>query len=124
MLCKTFKMNSKDFTTYAHKSGFSVGYQPVKGLSDKTTMDGTRHIDVIAYKRSVTIKLNPVTEAVAGLILAEYASSPIYLTIFDIKTGADATFLCEPTSIIGEPAMVRSGVAVYYQIGNLTFSEL
>jgi hypothetical protein len=117
-------MNSKDFTKYAYKSGFSITYAPVKGLSDKTTMDGTRHIDVITYKRSVTIKLNPATETVAGLIIAEYASSPIYLTIFDIKTGLNATFLCEPTSTIGEPAMVRSGVAVYYQVGDLTFLEL
>lgn len=124
MLCKTFKMNSKDFTAYAHKAGFSMGYQPVKGLSDKTTMNGTRHIDVIANKRACTIKLNPVTEAEAALILAEYASSLIYLTIFDIKTGVSVTILTEPTSVIGEPAMVKSGAVVKYRISDLTFSEL
>lgn len=125
MLCKTWKINSSDFTAYAHKNGLQVSYVPVKGLQDKYTMDGVRHVDLIKMRRIITIRTNPVTEAVAGLILAEYISGLLKLTIFDLATNANVTIDVEPMSTVGEPALVsNSGTITYYQIAPLVFEEL
>lgn len=125
MLCKTWKINSKDFTQYAHKAGLQVAYTHLKGLPDKHTIDGTKHADIIKSKRVFSIRTNPVTEAVAAQILTEYNSGLQYLTIFDLASGTDITILTEPSTVVGDPALVDSdGDITYYQLAVLTFEEL
>mgnify|MGYP000963962719 CR=1 FL=1 len=123
MLCKTFKMNSKSFTEYAYKSGLSITYNPVSGLSDKYTLDGALHDDVLTNKATYTIKLNPVTEAVAKSILAEYRSKCIYLTIYDVAAGSNVTVLTKPGTASVDVALVKKGNAEYWQLSALTFIE-
>lgn len=119
MLAMPFKMNSKDFSAYVRKDGVIISYSYRKGLPDKYTMDGKKHVDLGTNKRIVTVRFNPQTEIIADQILNEYRSGLIYLTV-----NTD-TFLCEPTSAASKtPAMTRAGVVTAYDISPLTFEEL
>jgi hypothetical protein len=124
MLCKTWKMNSNDYTAYAHKNGLQVAYRQIKGLPDKYTMDGKKHIDLLASKRVFTITTNPMTEAEAAAILADYNAGVVSLTIFDLATGEDITISTEPSTASASVALVKINGTVYYQLSPLAFEEL
>lgn len=123
MLCKTFKMNFKEFTQYAHKTGMIITRVPVSALPEKYTMDGVLHDDVIKKKRNVTIRLNPVTSEIAQEILTEYDEAEVFLTIYDLKQNADVTFLCKTGQTKENPGIVKQGTAVLWQLGDLVFTE-
>jgi hypothetical protein len=119
MLAVPFKMNSKDFSAYVQKDGVSITYIYRKGLPDKYTMDGKKHVDLGTNKRIVTVKINPQTEIIADQILDEYRSGLIFATV-----NTDV-FLCEPTGQpTKSPAITVAGVVTAYQISPLTFEEL
>jgi hypothetical protein len=123
MLCETFKIDTSDFTQYAHKSGLSIDYEPISGLPDKLTMDGAVHDDVIANKATYTIRLNPVTPAVAEQILTAYRQPNVFLTIRDVATGEDVVKLCKTGKARVANPFVRSGAAVLWQLDDLVFRE-
>lgn len=122
MLCKTFKINAKDYTAYAHKYGLSVVYTPIAGLPDKYTMNGTLHDDVLTNKATYKIKLNPVPPAIAQEILTEYRNA-LTVTVFDIATGTDKTIQCKVGTASGVVAMVKNGDAAYWTLEDLVFIE-
>ena len=123
MLSKTFKMNSKDFTQYAHRYGLSVTYNPVAGLSSAYTMDGTLHDDVLTNKGTYTIKLNPTAPDVSKEILSAYRDTSIYLTVYDIATDTNRTILTKPGSAKVDVALVKQGNVEYWQLSDLIFIE-
>lgn len=123
MIATTFKMNGKDFSPYVHYYSPSTGASFIKGLSDKYTLDGTLHDDVIAIKDGHTFALNPVTESEMRLIAAEYKAANVYVTLYNAETGADKTVLCRPSPMTRKPALVKQGVITYWQLGDLVFTE-
>lgn len=124
MISKTFKLNSKDFTKYAHKSGLSVAYKSIAGLASKYTLDGTLHDDVLTSKATYKRRMNPVVPEIAKQILAEYRTPHVYLTIPDIATGVDKTVLCKTSPANVEVALVQQGNATYWQLDDLVFEEM
>jgi hypothetical protein len=123
VLCKTFKIDTTDFTQYAHKNGLAITYDPIAGLPEKLTMDGTLHDDVIANKATYTIRLNPVSPAVAEQILTAYRQPSVFLTIYDAATGEDVVKLCKTGRAQVLDPFVRSGEAVLWQLDDLVFRE-
>ncbi len=119
MISTTVRMNSKDISAHVHKAGITIAYRYRKGLPDKYTMDDAKHVDLGKSKRIVTVRFNPTTENITDMILSEYRSGLVFLTI-----GGD-TFLTEP---ISEPrkesAITKGGVVTMYQLPPLVFEEL
>lgn len=122
MLCKNFFIGSNNYTAYAHKYGLSVVYTPITGLPAKYTMDGTLHDDILTYKGTYTIKMNPVTPAVGQAILADYRNQTA-MTIFDELTGTDVTIAYKRANTQASVALVKSGIATMWQLGELVFQE-
>lgn len=123
MLCHTFKINYRDYTKWAHKYGLSTSYQPIQGLPDKYTVDGTLHDDILTNKATYTIRLNPLPPGIAREILTEYRSNRVVLTVHDVATGLDKTMLCKAGTASGVVAMVKNGTATYWQLEDLEFIE-
>lgn len=122
MITTPFRMNSKDFSAYVQKNGVSIAYSYRKGLPDKNTNDGVRHVDLGPNKRLVTVNFNPQPEDICDLILSEYRSGLINLTVRD--NGETIMILTEPTSAATKtPIMTKAGVT-WFQISQLTFEEL
>ena len=124
MLGETFKSNAVDYSEYVMEDGLKMSYVPVKGLPDKMTWDKTTHIDLLGYKRNLTVKTNPVTKAVASELTAVYISGIQLITVFDIATNADLQLFMEPASILADPVLVESGAISYYQLSDLTYKEV
>jgi lambda repressor-like predicted transcriptional regulator len=119
MISKSVKMNSKDISAYVHKAGISIAYKYRKGLPDKYTMNNVKHVDLGESKRIVTLRLNSTSEEITDMIISEYRSGLIFLTI-----GSD-TFLAEPIAEARkEPAITIAGEVTEYQISPLVFEEL
>lgn len=123
MFCKTFKINTHDYTQYAHKNGLSIAYNHLSGLPDKITLDGTLHDDVIANKSTYTIRLNPVKPDIAKSILQDYKQSQVFLTIFDPSEGIDKIILCKTQTANVIDPFVKLGSILYWQISPLVFRE-
>lgn len=123
MLCKTFKMNTKDYTAYAHRFGLSAIYTPIAGLPDKRTMDGTLHDDILTNKATYTIKLNPVSQALAADILTEYRKTEIALDIYDFATNNNISIICKPGTASGVIGLVKQGNVIKLELGDLVFIE-
>ena len=123
MLCKTFKINSVDFTQYAHKNGLSIAYTPIAGLPAKYTLDGTLHDDVIGNKATYTIRMNPTTPEVSQQILAGYRQHSVFLTIFDLAENREKTVLCKTQNATVTDPFVKRGEAIYWQLAPLVFVE-
>lgn len=125
MLKKTFKDNGIDFSEHVRDDGLKMSYIPVKGLPDKMTLDTTTHVDLIKYKRLLTVAFNPTDEDTTSAITTTYTSGLQFITAFDIKSKADVTFLAEPSTILGDPSIVdEQGDITYYQLSDLTFKEV
>lgn len=125
MLKKTFKDNGIDFSEHVRDDGLKMSYFPVKGLPDKMTLDTTTHVDLIKYKRLLTVAFNPTDEDTTSAITTTYTSGLQFITVFDIKSKADVTFLAEPSTILGDPSIVdEQGDITYYQLSDLTFKEV
>jgi len=123
MLCKTFKMNGRDFTQYAHKYGLNVGYIPIEGLPSKNTLDGTEHDDILDFKAIYTIRLNPTPPDIGRLIISEYKKKEIMLTIYDLESDSDITIRCKPAIFNLTPALVQFNDVVFWQLSDLVFKE-
>lgn len=125
MLKKTFKDNGVDYSLHVREDGLKMSYIPIKGLPDKMTLDTTNHVDLIKYKRLLTVSYNPTDEDVTSEITAVYTSGLQFITVFDIKSKADVTFLAEPSTILDDPWIVdEQGDITYYQLSDLTFKEV
>lgn len=124
MIGTAFKMNGKDFSEHVHKEGISISYTFRKGLPDRETMDGVRHVDLGKNKRLITVRFNPTDQPMTQAILSEYRSGLIALTIYDSAVGGDITITTEPKTAINSPVLVRSDGLRLEQISPLTFEEL
>ena len=125
MLKKTFRDNGVDYSEHVREDGLKMSYIPVKGLPDKMTLDNTNHIDLRGYKRLLTVAFNPTDEDTTSEITTVYTSGLQFITVFDIKSKADVTFLAEPSTILNDPTIVdEQGDITYYQLSDLTFKEV
>lgn len=122
MLCKNFLIGTNNYTAYAHKSGLSIAYTPIAGLPEKYTLNGALHDDVLTDKATYTIRMNPVTEAIAQAILSAYRTQT-QMTIFDVITGTNVTINYKRAPTPVNIAMVKDGAAYRWQLGNLVFQE-
>lgn len=125
MIKQTFRINGVDYSSHVRENGVRRSYTPIKGLQDKMTVDGTMHIDIIGYKRTVTVSFNPTDEDTTHAIIDAYTSGIQYITIYDTKTKADITFLAEPATAADAPEVVDEGGDItHYQIADLIYKEV
>lgn len=125
MIKETFRMNGVDFSEHVRNNGIRRTYAPVKGLPDKMTLDTTTHVDLLGYKRTVTVSFNPTDADTTAAIIDAYTSGLLFITIFDTKTKADVTFLAEPAAAVDAPEVVdETDVITHYQISDLSFKEV
>jgi hypothetical protein len=124
MIGTEFRMNGRDFSEHVHKEGVTISYSFRKGLPDKETMDGKRHVDLGKNKRLVTVRFNPTDQPTTQAILSEYRSGLIALTIYDSAVGANITITTEPKTAINSPALIRNDGVFLEQLSPLVFEEL
>lgn len=124
MIGTAFRMNGRDFSEHVHKEGVTISYSFRKGLPDKETMDGKRHVDLGKNKRLVTVRFNPTEQHITQSILTEYRSGLISLTVFDNAVGSTVSFIAEPKTAINSPALVRNNAVYLSQLSPLVFEEL
>lgn len=124
MLCKTFKLNFLDFTEHVHENGLTIIRTPISALPEKYTMDGKLHDDVIKKKATYILNFNPVPPEVGQSLLREYDDAHVFITIFDLKKGADITIECKTGMSTVSPEIIEQGEYTYWKINDLTFQEL
>jgi hypothetical protein len=124
MLNETVSINILDISADVAKGQHITQYFPVAGLSEKYTLDGTLHDDVLTYKAEHTFKLNPVTPARAQLILAAYnKAAGVFLTCYDEQTGGNVTIFCKTSPARITSKFIRGGVTEYVQLSDLVFRQ-
>ena len=80
----TLKLNEIDYSSFLPRHGYSVTYRKILGSNSVTTLDGTYHEDILAYKGTITTELRPMTSAQLSALETSCADCET-ATYFDTK---------------------------------------
>lgn len=86
----TLLIDSVDYSSYLPPRGYTVQYRKIMGANSVTTLDGTYHEDVLAYKAVIATELRPMTSAQLSAI-ATACKNCQKATYFDAMTNTSVT---------------------------------
>lgn len=84
-----------DFTPYTNKNKYRVSYTRREGSNGGTMLDGSRTVDLLAYKAVIEWDLNALTSAQLATVLGACIKQYVTVTFFDpmINDTREAVFI-------------------------------
>lgn len=118
-----FTVNGTDFKGYVSKVGYQTNLKPVEG-NRITTINGIDHVSILRYRATLTVTLNPMTDA----------QFQTFCAALRLQNPCSVVFHCLQTNADMETLMTVDGMESAFELKNvnrtvlsgltLTFNEL
>ena len=101
-------INGTDFSALANKYEYEVGYTTRTGPNGGVMLDGTKVVDIIAYKAVITWPLNDMRDTDLASIQSACQTAEVTVTFWDTLTNAQRTSTFLPTFSAQKIGILRS----------------
>lgn len=101
-------INGVDFSELANKYEYEVGYITRTGSNGGVMLDGTRVVDIIAYKASITWPLNDLRDTDLAAIQTACQTPEVTVTFWDTLANAQRTSVFIPVFSTQKIGILRS----------------
>lgn len=111
-------INGVDFSLLANKYEYQLGYITREGSNGGVMLDGTKVVDIIAYKAKITWPLNDMRDTDLAAIQSACQTPEVTVTFWDTLTNAQRTSTFIPSfseqkiGILRSPGLWWKGISL------------
>lgn len=84
----TFKINGEDFTDCVNKNSYATDYKAIESKRI-TTLDGVDHVQVVRYRGSLTVGINPLSKTRFAQLCTALAAPNLEISYHSFQRGGD-----------------------------------
>lgn len=126
-MAKTIQINGRDCTEWFKEKGYSVGEMMITGSNSGVTLAGTREEDIIAVKDTLSLPLEPLSEAdthaLMTLIRDDQNAPYTEIYYYSVNYGTYRTALFTRDEMTNNHMFTSNFGVDYYQEATLNFTE-
>ena len=117
------KLNGVDFSDCLKKFDYSLAYEKREGTNGGMMKDGSRIVDILAWKAVLKIKTDGLKPERVQELLTHLIADYVTVTFFDTRINGERTSEFIPSVVDVPISHFKDGVVNWYNSAQITLTE-